>query len=144
MKDRIKLFQISIAAIAVAILIGSSIPLVYSQNTMDDVHAEGVVTSSDISDIGVDDPIDVKVDVENPAMEVSVDGLLALVEVTNIKEVNPLITVEGTLTESEIDGFGVGDTIKCVINSDTMEMTCTNVTADTSATAVLEELEVDE
>jgi len=140
MKKRVKLTHVWIVTITIAVLIGFSVPLVYSQNTVDDVHAEGVVTSSDISDIGVDDPIDVKVDVENPAMEVSVDGLLALVEVTNITEVNPLITVEGTLTESEIDGFGVGDTIKCVTNSDTMELTCTNMTADTSATAVLEQL----
>jgi len=136
--------HIWIAAITVAVLIGSSVTLVYSQNTMDDVDAEGVVTSSDISGIGVNDQIEVLVDVEDTSMEIEVDGLEALVEGTSITEENPLLTIEGTVTESEIDGFGVGDTIKCVANSDTMEMTCTNVTADTSATAVLELLEVDE
>ena len=138
MKNQIKLTPVWVAAITVAVLIGSSATLVYSLNAEDQFHSEGIVTSSAISGIAVNDSIEIMLDNGTAPMEIVADGLVSLVDVTSITEESPLLIVEGMITESEIDGFGIGDVIECVTNSNTMEITCTNVTADTSATGILE------
>ena len=135
-----RVLQISIAAIAVSLLVMYLVPFGYATHPLVSVKAKAVVTLSAMNGVAVGDVINVQLDAVKNVLKIEVNqSTMAEIAVTDISETSDSIFVQGTVVESDIAGLAVGTTATCGYHLDAVA--CSGE-SPSNVTALIAKLEI--